>query len=227
MSVTLEQAQAARDSGKSLYGWVAEHLGITDKNAQRRAVNELGALLVQTEHPEFDQLAEQFRDKGFTVEVEYIADAVVHISVMNYPERVDTTSTFGSYGVGLTGKYLGRVTARAYRQGFTYEYHGWNGAMVKRRYNKEHHTSKWSVVLKQFPIDARVPTESDYERLFAARAERKALTSSWDRRRELEQLMIDNGRAAFEILLRSNVVLPDDFKQVMSRYMDLTEGLLK
>jgi hypothetical protein len=224
MSVTLEQAQAARASGKSLYGYVTA-LGITDDNARRRAVNELGALLVQVDHPEFNTFAEQLRDKGYTVEVEFIADAIVEINLMNYAERRDKTNTFGSYGVGLEGKYLGRLISRAFRGGYTYEYEGWNGVYMQRRYSRKRRTSKWLVATKQLLIDARVPVQSDYDRMFAMRAARQAREGVVDRRHALEKLVSQHGKRAFEILLQSNAQLPEDFKEVVSQFMDLTEGL--
>jgi hypothetical protein len=69
---------------------------------------------------------------------------------------------------------------------------------------------------------ARVEAARDNKRQIMAADE--ARSTRWAREAKLTGLVEKHGRRAFEILAQSNVVLPDDFKQAMSDYLDLTEG---
>jgi hypothetical protein len=217
--VTPQIAQAARASGKGLYAFVGEDMGITGSNEQYRVVNAIGEELAKIDHPEFEVLAQKLRDMGHTVALEYVGDSRVEISALNL--RPNTRTTFGSYGVGLGGKYLGRVIISLHRMHIEYE--GWDGKLRARRGSRKHHTSNWALAAKQILWDARMPTEEDYathEKRVQAQHDQHA---ERNRRWALEDLIAENGKRAFAILLEANVVIPDDFKDVMNRYLDLTE----
>ena len=224
ISITAADARDAVADGRSLYSYVEHVLGITGDEPKRRAVNDLGALICEVSHPEFVKFGEQLRAKGFTVETSFFGDDAAEIEVMNFPDRVTTTSTFGAYGIGLNGKYLGRVRANFFRSQNSYTYEGWSGKYNKRERSRKHSSVNWETVVKQFAIDARMPTEADYTKMAVAMAAERARNTRRDRAHKLDKLAASHGARAMEILASANIAIPDDFKQAMSDYLDLIEG---
>lgn len=223
ITMTEADARDAVADGRSLYSYVEHVLGITGDEPKRRAVNDLGALICEVSHPEFVKFGEQLRAQGFIVETHFFGGDVAEIEVMNFPDRVTTTSTFGSYGVGLNGKYLGCIRANFFRSENSYTYEGWNGKYNKRERSRKHSSVNWQTVARQFVIDARMPTEADYAKLAVAMTAERARNARWDRAHKLDKLAAAHGARAMEILASANIAIPDDFKQVMSDYLDLTE----
>ena len=219
MKVTKEHALDYRASRKASYAYVRDVLGIHDPIEQRRTAEALTSLVTELEHPEFEVLAGQMRAKGFTVKLKYL-DETVYVYVMNDPER-RSVSEWGGYGVGLEGQYLGTIRASFYRKA-TFEYEGWASEWSKRNHGRKHKTGKWSKLLKRFALEARMPTQADYDQLVAARTNSKAKQAVVDRRYDLEKLIAKHGARVFEILATANVAIPEDFKAVMSEYLDLT-----
>lgn len=119
----------------------------------------------------------------------------------------------------INGDSLGRIEYTLGHYYVTAEYGGWKRSPKQIGYKFE--TKKESNLIASVKRDCPMPTQDDYDDAVAKQKAYNARSDEWDRASRKAKLGAKYGERALEVLLESNIEIPEDLKAALDEFMDL------
>ena len=218
MTIDLNTAIEMHDDGRS-YAFVAERFNLdreADVREIGRIVNALEVLLVEHLNPVIGEIANEIRARGFEVSVAYFSQ-VAEMSIAN---------PFGlpkNYGVGsVLSKNLGdvRFVFGSDLSTISHINYVFNGTPRKAR-GGDRSTSSLAVLRARARTELSMPTQADVDNYKAERAVAREDQARWEKNRQLAGLLTaEQTRELFELVLNSNIELPESLKPAFNKFLD-------
>lgn len=221
-------AVAMHESGEAQYGFVEKLAGLDradDEQSKtiRAIVSGLELILVKRLNPTVVELIDILEDAGFDLDVRWShVDCRITVANPYYDSKLGST-----YGVGFISKYLGEIKVAFDYGRLTFRSAEYQFVGTPRRDDNKRYRSTTNVVtlVNKAKKELYLPTREKVQAVRKATLDRREQHDQWAADRQVGELLSGSQtRELFELVLNSNIELPESLKPAFAKYLELTEG---